>query len=141
MNWFRRDADGRFLWPGYGENMRILKWMVERIRGAGRAAETPIGSIPSPGRSRAGRTRRQPRRGCAEALRCDAGEWLDALADLGQFYDQFGPRLPAPIAATLAERVAASAAGATERSAPAGIEAPGSRGATSAGAGGPSGSI
>src|SRR3989442_3223159 len=49
VNWFRRDADGRFLWPGYGENVRVLKWMVERIRGTGRAEETPIGWVPSPG--------------------------------------------------------------------------------------------
>src|SRR5258708_39815703 len=49
VNWFRKGADGRFLWPGYGENVRILKWIVERIRGGGRAVETPIGHVPAPG--------------------------------------------------------------------------------------------
>ncbi|HBH01187.1 MAG TPA: phosphoenolpyruvate carboxykinase, partial [Candidatus Rokubacteria bacterium] len=49
VNWFRRDADGRFLWPGYGENVRVLKWMVERIRGSARAEETPVGWVPAPG--------------------------------------------------------------------------------------------
>ena len=101
VNWFRRDADGRFLWPGYGDNMRILKWMVERIRGAGRAAETPIGFIPASDALDLDGLEVTPSR-LAAALRCDAGEWLDALADLGQFYDQFGPRLPASIAHTLA---------------------------------------
>src|SRR5262249_15474152 len=47
--WFRRDADGRFLLPGYGDNVRVLKWMVERIRGTGRVDETPIGLVPAAG--------------------------------------------------------------------------------------------
>jgi phosphoenolpyruvate carboxykinase (GTP) len=102
VNWFRRDADGRFLWPGFGENMRILKWVVERIRGAGRATESPIGSMPAPGAIDLDGLDVTPAR-LAEALRCDAAEWRDTLSDLGQFYDQFGPRLPAPIAATLAD--------------------------------------
>ena len=71
VNWFRRDADGRFLWPGYGENMRILKWMVERIRGGGRATETPIGSMPAPGALELDGLDVTPTR-LAEALRCDA---------------------------------------------------------------------
>jgi phosphoenolpyruvate carboxykinase (GTP) len=102
VNWFRRDADGRFLWPGYGENMRVLKWMVERIRGTARAEETPIGWVPAAGEIDTegldlpvDRLRR--------ALRCDAAEWLPALGELGEFYRQFGPRLPTPIAQTLAE--------------------------------------
>jgi phosphoenolpyruvate carboxykinase (GTP) len=101
VNWFRRDADGRFLWPGYGENVRVLKWMVERIRGTGRADETPIGFVPAAGAldtdglDVSGAQLR-------EALRCDAGEWLQALGELDEFYQQFGPRLPQPIADSLA---------------------------------------
>jgi phosphoenolpyruvate carboxykinase (GTP) len=101
VNWFRRDADGRFLWPGYGDNVRVLKWMVERIRGAGGAEETPIGWVPAAGALDTGGldvTAGQLR----EALRCDAGEWLQALEELDEFYKQFGPRLPQPIADTLA---------------------------------------
>ena len=101
VNWFRRDADGKFLWPGYGENMRVLKWMVERIRGTARAEETPIGWVPAAGTLDTSGLDVTPAR-LREALRCDAGEWLQALVELGEFYAQFGTRLPAPIAQTLA---------------------------------------
>ena len=103
VNWFRRDADGKFLWPGYGENVRVLKWMVERIHGgAPEVDETPIGFIPQPSAldtDGLGVSTAQLR----EALRCDAGEWLQALSDLDEFYGQFGPRLPQAIARQLRE--------------------------------------
>ena len=46
VNWFRRDADGKFLWPGFGENIRVLKWAIERIEGTAAAVDTPIGRVP-----------------------------------------------------------------------------------------------
>jgi phosphoenolpyruvate carboxykinase (GTP) len=101
VNWFRRDADGKFLWPGYGENMRVLKWMVERIRGTARAEETPIGWVPAPGALDVSGLDVTPER-LRQALTCDPGEWLEALGELGEFYKQFGGRLPAPISETLA---------------------------------------
>jgi phosphoenolpyruvate carboxykinase (GTP) len=101
VNWFRRDADGRFLWPGYGDNVRVLKWMVERIRGTARADETPIGLVPAAGALDTSGLDVTPAQ-LREALRCDPGEWLQALDELGDFNKQFGPRLPQPIAETLA---------------------------------------
>jgi phosphoenolpyruvate carboxykinase (GTP) len=102
VNWFRRDADGKFLWPGFGANVRVLKWMIERVRGTGRTEETPIGYVPAPGALDTAGLDVTPAQ-LREALRCDAGEWLAALDDLGQFFDGFGPRLPATIARSLAD--------------------------------------
>ena len=101
VNWFRRDADGRFLWPGYGDNVRVLKWMVERIRGTGRADETPIGLVPAAGALDTSGLDVTPAQ-LREALRCDPGEWLQALDELSEFNKQFGSRLPQPIVDTLA---------------------------------------
>ncbi|MEX2224621.1 MAG: phosphoenolpyruvate carboxykinase domain-containing protein, partial [Candidatus Rokuibacteriota bacterium] len=96
VNWFRRDAEGHFLWPGYGENVRILKWIVERIHGGGQAVETPIGHVPAPGAIDVSGLSMRP--GALEAaLRVDREEWRQALAELGEFYDQFGERLPPAI--------------------------------------------
>jgi phosphoenolpyruvate carboxykinase (GTP) len=102
VNWFRRDAEGRFLWPGYGDNVRILKWMIERIRGTARATETPLGWIPAPGSLDLDGLGVSAER-LGQALHADAGEWQAALDDLGEFYQRFGPRLPTSIAETLAD--------------------------------------
>ena len=48
VNWFRRDAEGNFIWPGFGENIRVLKWALERIEGKAAAIDTPIGRVPTP---------------------------------------------------------------------------------------------
>jgi phosphoenolpyruvate carboxykinase (GTP) len=49
VNWFRKDATGRFVWPGFGENIRVLKWIIQRLSGDARATRTPIGYLPAPG--------------------------------------------------------------------------------------------
>ena len=104
VNWFRRDAGGKFLWPGYSENVRILKWMVERIRGTGRALETPVGFVPTADALDTSGLDLAPG-ALAAALTVDAAEWREALSDLSSFYDGFGDRLPKTIADKLAETV------------------------------------
>jgi len=102
VNWFRRDDDGKFLWPGYGENVRILKWIVERISGKAKATATPIGYVPSRGAiDLAGLD--MPATRMEAALRCDREEWREALDELRVFYEQFGTRTPKPIWAAHAE--------------------------------------
>jgi phosphoenolpyruvate carboxykinase (GTP) len=101
VNWFRRDAAGGFLWPGYHHNVRILKWMVERIHGTARAEETPIGWIPATGALDLDGLD-LPLDRLRQALHCAPQEWLQALDDLETFYQQFGARLPAPITEQLA---------------------------------------
>ena len=102
VNWFRRDDEGRYLWPGYGENVRILKWIVERIRGKGDARETAIGYVPAPA-SIDGDGLDIPEARLEAALHCDRDEWCETLDELQGFYGQFGSRLPAPIREAHAE--------------------------------------
>jgi phosphoenolpyruvate carboxykinase (GTP) len=93
VNWFRRGADGKFLWPGYSENVRVLKWILERIEGRGQASETAIGNVPSPGGLDLSGLDMPPDR-LAEALRVGKEDWVGALDELGEFYKTFGDRLP-----------------------------------------------
>jgi len=96
VNWFRRDADGKFLWPGYGENVRVLKWMLDRIEGRAEAAETPIGNVPTPssltldGLSISRDT-------LNELLAVNPQDWAEEEQAIGKFFAKFGDRLPAAI--------------------------------------------
>jgi phosphoenolpyruvate carboxykinase (GTP) len=96
VNWFRKSADGKFLWPGYGENVRVLKWMLERIEGNGRAVETPIGFVPSPDALTL-EGLNISRETMQELLRVDSADWTEELEAVGKFYEKFGNRLPEPI--------------------------------------------
>jgi phosphoenolpyruvate carboxykinase (GTP) len=93
VNWFRKGADGKFLWPGYGENVRVLKWILERVEGRGEARETPIGFVPG----RTGLTleglKISPET-LDEMFRVDADDWEADLADSRDFFAKFGSRLP-----------------------------------------------
>src|SRR5206468_869438 len=74
VNWFRRGDDGRFLWPGFGENSRVLKWVIERIEGTVAAVETPIGRVPTPESLDTDGLDMSPE-DLAEVLRVDVDEW------------------------------------------------------------------
>jgi phosphoenolpyruvate carboxykinase (GTP) len=93
VNWFRRGGDGKFLWPGYGENARVLKWILERVEGRGKAQETAIGFVPSAdGIMLEGLD--VSRHTMEELLHVDPADWGKELADTHQFFEKFGERLP-----------------------------------------------
>jgi phosphoenolpyruvate carboxykinase (GTP) len=93
VNWFRRDEDGNFLWPGYGENSRVLAWIFDRVEGTTGAQETPIGNVPRvEDLDLSGLD--VSRDGVAEALAVDAEEWREQLPRLEQHFDSFGAKLP-----------------------------------------------
>ena len=101
VNWFRKDADGGWLWPGFGENSRVLKWIVERVTGKAEAVETPLGYLPASGAIDTNGldvTEEQ----MAELLNVDAEEWLREIDSIREHYARFGERLPAALSEELA---------------------------------------
>ncbi len=106
VNWFRKDADGRFLWPGFGDNLRVLEWMLRRVEGSVGAVETPIGRLPRPGDIDAQGLDIPP--GALEALlEVDAEGWRRELAAIGEYLGEFGERTPPALLAEQ-QRVAAA---------------------------------
>jgi phosphoenolpyruvate carboxykinase (GTP) len=93
VNWFRKGANGKFLWPGYGENVRALKWILERVEGSGRAQETPIGHVPARGALTLDGLNISPET-VDELLHVDPEDWEQELADTNEFFQKFGNRLP-----------------------------------------------
>ncbi|MGH8428970.1 MAG: phosphoenolpyruvate carboxykinase domain-containing protein, partial [Solimonas sp.] len=93
VNWFRRDSDGDFLWPGFGENSRVLKWIVERLEGRAAAIETPIGHVPTPDAQDVSGL--DLSRGDLEAaLRVDVEEWRAEIPQVAEWFATFGDKLP-----------------------------------------------
>ncbi|MFZ0634203.1 MAG: phosphoenolpyruvate carboxykinase (GTP) [Candidatus Acidiferrales bacterium] len=96
VNWFRRGADGRFLWPGYGDNVRVLKWMLDRIEGHAKATETSIGCVPAPGSLMLDGLNLSSAV-IDELLRVDPADWSAEAEATSAFFAKFGERLPAEI--------------------------------------------
>jgi phosphoenolpyruvate carboxykinase (GTP) len=96
VNWFRRGEDGSFLWPGFGDNSRVLKWVVERLDGGGEATETPIGRVPTPDAI--------DRDGLdvdddvmAELVNVNPDSWRQELPQLEEHYRGLGDHVPAAL--------------------------------------------
>jgi phosphoenolpyruvate carboxykinase (GTP) len=94
VNWFRKSAGGDFLWPGFGENGRVLKWVFERCAGTAKASETPIGSLPAEGAIDLDGFDDFSSEDLGELLRVDVKGWLAELPLISEYYDQFGSHLP-----------------------------------------------
>jgi phosphoenolpyruvate carboxykinase (GTP) len=100
VNWFRRGDEGQFLWPGFGENSRVLKWVIERIEGTADAIETPIGRVPTAGAldvtgldlSEAD---------LQAALSVDVDEWKAEIPQVTEWFEKFGDKLPTVLWAEL----------------------------------------
>ncbi|MTD15879.1 phosphoenolpyruvate carboxykinase (GTP) [Nakamurella sp. YIM 132087] len=96
VNWFRRDADGGFLWPGFGENSRVLKWIVERLDGSAAAVETPIGHVPAPGAldvDGLGLTVEQ----IEAALAVSPEEWAAEIPLIEEWFEHIGDTVPSTL--------------------------------------------
>ena len=101
VNWFRKDADGKFIWPGYGENSRVLKWVFERCEGAGSGTETPIGTVPSASDLDLDGLELKP--GTIEAaVAVDADDWRQELGFIREHFDSIGERMPEALRSELA---------------------------------------
>ena len=96
VNWFRRDESGSWLWPGFGENIRVLKWIVDRVGGGGDAVESPSGGLPTP--EAVGFDELGIGDAAGEALlEVDSEEWLAEANGRGEYLAGFGEKLPAAI--------------------------------------------
>jgi phosphoenolpyruvate carboxykinase (GTP) len=93
VNWFRKDAHGSFLWPGYGENLRVLKWMLARMDGRAQGRETFLGTVPEPEEIDLSGLEIGPEQ-LSQALRVDPAEWKVELASAGNFFDHIGRSVP-----------------------------------------------
>jgi len=96
VNWFRQDADGKFIWPGFGENMRALRWIIDRCKGGGAAVESPIGQLPAKGAVDTDGLGVDDRT-MAELLSVSKDDWRAEAASLGDFFGKFSNHLPAEV--------------------------------------------
>ena len=98
VNWFRKGVDGKLLWPGFGENIRVLKWIFERVDGAAKAHETPIGYVPEKGAiDLSGLAGFENPDSIDELLNIDKEGWKKEVELIKEYFVQFGDRLPAEL--------------------------------------------
>ena len=97
VNWFRKGQDGKFLWPGYGDNIRVLKWIFERLEGTAEATQTPIGHVPSKTAIDTSGLEGVADK-MQEILKVDKGEWMAECELIAEHQKIFGDRLPKEMA-------------------------------------------
>jgi phosphoenolpyruvate carboxykinase (GTP) len=96
VNWFRTSEDGRYLWPGFGENLRVLRWVIARVHGETEAVETPIGLLPRPQDIDTRGIKLSPAV-LEELLAVEREGWLQAAANQREFFSKFGDHMPRQI--------------------------------------------
>jgi phosphoenolpyruvate carboxykinase (GTP) len=101
VNWFRKSAEDKFLWPGYAENSRVLKWIFERCDATAEAVETPIGKLPAPG-SLDLQGLDIAKEAVAKLLEADSDGWRAELPSIHEHFAKFGSRLPKALTEELA---------------------------------------
>ena len=106
VNWFRRDENGRFLWPGFGENSRVLKWVFERVDGTADAVRAPIGLLPADGALDT-KGLEIDSSDLKVLLDVDTAGWKEAVPQIRDHFAQFGPKLPSKLAVQLDSLAAA----------------------------------
>jgi len=106
VNWFRRGADGKFLWPGYGENSRVIKWAIEQIEGADGSIPTPIGHAPKPGALDVEGLDVSDE-DVAAALLVDPAEWKQEIPMIEEWFASIGEKLPSELISQLEKLKAA----------------------------------
>jgi phosphoenolpyruvate carboxykinase (GTP) len=107
VNWFRKNESGKFLWPGYGENSRVLEWIFQRVTDKAPAVETPIGSVPTVDAIDVTGLDVSTE-DMEELLRVDADDWRAEVPLIRGYYAKFGERLPGALTAqvdTLEQRL------------------------------------
>jgi phosphoenolpyruvate carboxykinase (GTP) len=99
VNWFRRDGNGKFIWPGFSENMRVLQWIVDRCEGRAKGAETPLGTMPRFQDLNWSGLERLSEGQFAELARVDQKAWRDELTSHDELFSKLGNRLPSALEA------------------------------------------
>jgi phosphoenolpyruvate carboxykinase (GTP) len=102
VNWFRKDSDGKFLWPGFSENIRPLAWVVDRLEGKAQGVETPIGVIPADGELNTEGLEISEEQ-LQQLFEIDFEAWSYEVKGTAQFFEQFGGKLPRDLAIELSQ--------------------------------------
>ncbi|HAX61483.1 MAG TPA: phosphoenolpyruvate carboxykinase (GTP) [Elusimicrobia bacterium] len=102
VNWFRTDENGSFIWPGFGDNIRVLKWIIARVNNNAKAVSTPIGLVPNlDDLDTSGLN--IPKKNLEKLFEVKIADWKDEIEDTGKFFEQFGKNIPIELKNELAE--------------------------------------